>query len=249
MSPGSKGLYTKKYGQVLLRNPKVANFEVEALKLPAGSKVLEIGPGSGILTDLLLNKGYKVNAVEPDHRFAEELLGTFSQQVDSGALKVTKASFLDITGQDYDGIIGNVPYHISSQIVFHLGNFTFRRAILMLQREFCNRMVATTSSEDYSRLSVNAQLRFRLKIIARVSRNSFDPVPEVDSSVIEIIPRGDYKEPDILKADAVFRTLFSNRRKKLSSSLRWLPDEIGNKRVSELSPEKLMEIALKEITG
>ena len=249
MSPGQKGLYTKKYGQVLLRNPKVANFEVEALKLPAGSSILEIGPGRGALTALLLEKGYRVDAIEPDHRFAEELMGTFGAQAESGSLRVTKASFLDIPGQEYDGIIGNVPYHISSQVIFHIGKFTFKRAILMLQREFCNRLVAQSGTEDYSRLSVNAQLRFRVKIIAKVSRNSFNPVPDVDSAVIEIIPRNQFPEAEIQKADEVFRLLFSNRRKKLSTSLKGLSEEIGNKRVNELSPENLLELALNKITG
>lgn len=249
MSTGSRGLYTKKYGQVLLRNQKVANFEVESLKLPPGSRILEIGPGRGVLTAFLLEKGYKVHAIEPDHRFAEELLGTFSEFVESGYLTVKKANFLDISGEEYDGIIGNVPYHISSQILFHLGNFRFRRAVLMLQREFCNRLVASTGTEEYSRLTVNAQLRFRIRIIAKVSRNSFSPVPDVDSSVIEIIPREDYEESKIRKADEIFRVLFSNRRKKLSSSLRKIPVEFADKRVNELSPEKLMEIAMKEITN
>lgn len=249
MSPGSRGLYTKKYGQVLLRNPRVANFEVEALKLPPGSKVLEIGPGKGFLTGILLAKGFLVEAIEPDHRFAEELSAIFSQYVQSGALTIKKASFLEISGGDYDGIIGNVPYHISSQIVFHLGNFTFRRAILMLQREFCVRLAAGKGSADYSRLSVNAQLRFHVRIIARVSRNSFSPVPDVDSAVVELMPRGAYSEDQVLKADGVFRVLFSNRRKKLSSSIRGLPEEIGNKRVSDLSPEELMEIASLKRSG
>ena len=249
MSPGPKGLYTKKYGQVLLRNPKVARFEVEALKLPSGSRILEIGSGPGTLTSLLLEKGYKVDAIEPDHRFYEELIGKFSQFLDSGALTLKKANILDLKELQCDGIIGNVPYHISSEILFHLGNFEFKRAVLMLQREFCSRLVSQVGSKDYSRLSVNAQLRFRIKVIAKVSRNSFSPVPEVDSSVIEIIPRGEFSEDEIRKADAVFRILFSNRRKKLSSSLRKIEGEIGNKRVNELSPEKLLEIALQEITG
>ena len=249
MSPGPKELYTKKYGQVLLRNPKVARFEVEALKLPSGSRILEIGPGPGTLTSILLEKGYIVEAIEPDHRFYEELLGKLSQYLDAGTLTLTKASFLDIAGLKCDGIIGNVPYHISSEIIFHLGNFEFKKAVLMLQREFCNRLISQVGSKDYSRLSVNAQLRFRIKVIAKVSRNSFSPVPEVDSSVIEIIPRCEYEEDVIRKADAVFRKLFSNRRKKLSSSLRNITGELGNKRVNELSPEKLLEIALQEITG
>ncbi len=249
MSPRPGELYTKKYGQVLLRNPKVARFEVEALKLPPGSRIMEIGPGPGTLTAILLEKGYNVEAIEPDHRFYEELLGKFNQSVESGALRLAKGSFLDLRGNQFDGIIGNVPYHISSEILFHLGNFQFKRAILMLQREFCNRLVSPVGSKDYSRLSVNAQLRFRIKVIAKVSRNSFSPVPEVDSSVIEIMPRGEYLEVDIRKADLVLRKLFSNRRKKLSSSLSGLPEDLCNKRVNELSPEKLMEIACKEIMG
>lgn len=236
-------LYSRKYGQVLLRNPKVAKFEVSALGMGGGSRILEIGPGPGILTALLLEKGYIVTSVEADHRFAEELAVRFSGQVESGQLSIIKENFLKFQEGEYDGIIGNVPYQISSEIVFRLGLFSFTRAVLMFQKEFCDRLVASHGSENYSRLSVNAQLRFRMRIIAKVSRRSFSPVPGVDSAVVELTPLGLHREEDIMRADEIFRKLFANRRKKISSTLKWVDEEIGEKRVEEIPPEKLLELA------
>lgn len=248
MNRSDRGLFTKKYGQVILKNPKVARFEVSSIALSPGSMVLEIGPGPGTLTTLLLETGYKVTAVESDHRFYEELEAKFHDDISQGNLILQKGDFLEMDGGKYDAIIGNVPYHISSPIVFKLAEFTFSKAILMFQREFCHRMVAKYGSKDYSRLSVNAQLRYRLRIIANVSRNSFFPPPEVDSSVMEITPRNEFREKDILRADSVFKLLFSAKRKKISTVLKKIEGEDGEKRVGEISPEELLRISLDYLT-
>lgn len=243
-----KGLYTRKYGQVLLKNLKVAHFEVSALGLNDGSSVLEIGPGPGTLTEILLDAGYRVTAVESDHRFFDDLSARYREKIEDGQLILVKADFLDMDGGTYDGIIGNVPYHISSSIIFKLSSFKFRKAILMFQREFCQRLVAKVGTKEYSRLSVNAQLRFEMKIIAKVSRNSFSPVPEVDSSVVEIVPRSVHDEKSLLRADDIFRKLFSSKRKKLSTVLKGLDSEYGEKRVGEISPEDLLKIVGEYLT-
>lgn len=247
--PEPSRLFSKKYGQVLLRNQKVARFEVSALSLPEGSSVLEIGPGPGTLTEILLESGYKVTAIEADHRFAEELAYRFRDSVETGFLKIIKGDFLKIEPEPYDGIIGNVPYQISSEIVFRLGLYSFTRAVLMFQREFCQRLVAKTDSKDYSRLSVNAQLRFRVRLIARVSRNSFYPVPEVDSAVVELIPRNEFSEESISAADVTFRKLFSSRRKKISTILKGIDQKFAEKRVGEISPEDLYEMVINYVSS
>lgn len=244
MNQESRRLYSRKYGQVLLKNPRVARFEVSALGLDPGARILEIGAGPGTITSLLLESGYEVTAIEPDHRFVEDLTERFRNEIRRGVLKVIKQNFLEMEPTSYDGIIGNVPYQISSEVVFRLGKYQFSRAILMLQREFCRRMVASPGSKEYSRLSVNSQLRFDVRIIANVSRRSFSPVPEVDSSVIEMIPRHIYDEEQISNADNLFRLLFANRRKKISSVIRGIEEKIGEKRVGELSPEELMKLAV-----
>ncbi len=247
--PGPDGLYSRKYGQVLLKNRKVASFEASSLNLPEGSSVLEIGPGPGIITEYLLEAGFTVTAVEADHRFAEDLAYTFSSYVDEGKLTIVKEDFLKFEPGTFDGVVGNVPYQISSEIIFRLSLFSFSKAVLMFQREFCKRLVAKPNSKDYSRLSVNAQLRYRIKIIANVSRNSFHPVPEVDSSVVELIPRNEFEEAQIIAADDVFKRLFSSRRKKIATVLKGIESEYGEKRVGELSPEELLRMATSYLTG
>lgn len=247
--PEPSRLYSKKYGQVLLKNKKVANFEVTALDLPEGSTVLEIGPGPGTITEFLLQSGFRVTAIEADHRFADQLADRFSSHMDDGTLRIIKGDFLKESPEEYDGIIGNVPYQISSEIIFKLGKYKFRKAVLMFQREFCQRLVANEGNKDYSRLSVNAQLRFRVRIIAKVSRNSFLPVPEVDSAVVELIPRLEFSEEQIVAADKIFRKLFSSRRKKISTILKKIEEKYANKRVGEISPEDLLEMATNYLTG
>lgn len=248
MNPRGKELFTRKYGQVLLKNLKVAHFEVSALGLPEGSSILEIGPGPGTLTEILLDEGYEVTAVEPDHRFFEDLSSRFSVELETGRLKLIKGDFLELEGNTYDGIIGNVPYHISSAIIFRLSLYRFRKAILMFQKEFCRRLVAVPGTKDYSRLSVNAQLRFEIRIIAQVSRNSFFPVPEVDSSVVQLVPRLVHDEESMLKADGVFRSLFSARRKKISTILKGIDSDYGEKRVGEISPDVLLKMVSEYLT-
>lgn len=247
--PGQAGLFTKKYGQVLLKNRKVATFEVSSLNLSEGSRILEIGPGKGVITELLLDAGFIVTAVEADHRFAEELALKFSDYVESDKLTIIKDDFLKIEPGTFDGVVGNVPYQISSEVIFRLSHYSFKKAVLMFQREFCQRLVAKSNSKEYSRLSVNAQLRYRIRIIAKVSRNSFHPVPEVDSAVVEFFPRNEFDEGQIAAADEVFRKLFSSRRKKISTVLKGIDSKYGEKRVGELSPEELLGMATSYLTG
>lgn len=249
MMPGPRGLYSRKFGQVLLKNRKVAGFEASSLNLPEGSSVLEIGPGPGTITEYLLEAGFIVTAVEADHRFAEDLAYKYSSYVDKGKLIIVKEDFLKFGPATFDGVVGNVPYQISSEIIFHLSLFSFSRAVLMFQREFCQRLVAKSNSKEYSRLSVNAQLRYRIRIIANVSRNSFHPVPDVDSSVVELIPRNEFGEEQIIAADDIFKRLFSSRRKKISAVLKGIDPEYGKKRVGELSPEELLGMATGYLTG
>lgn len=240
---GPPRLYSRKYGQVILKNRKAAAFEVNSLGLEPGSSVLEIGPGPGTITGLLLESGLKVTAIEADHRFAEELEVLFSDQINIGQFSVVKDDFLKTEPGSYDGIIGNVPYQISSEIVFRLSLFNFKKAVLMFQKEFCERLVAKPGEKEYSRLTVNSQLRYRIRIISRVSRNSFLPVPNVDSAVVELVPRNEFEEILIIKADEIFRKLFSSRRKKISTILKGIGPEYGEKRVGELSPEILLKMA------
>ena len=171
MSPVN--LYPKKYGQVLLKNKNVALQEVLLLGDISGRSVLEIGPGPGTLTEILLQKGAVVTAIESDHRFYEILKMKFESQIKGGTLKIEKNDFLELGGGNPDFIIGNIPYHISSPILFHLEKFNFTRSVLMVQLEFARRMVGKPGTEDYSRLSISTALRYRVKLEKNSKKGEF----------------------------------------------------------------------------
>ena len=233
------GNFPKKFGQVFLRDKNIAAKEVRALSIADGDQILEIGPGDGILTDILLSYPVKLTAVEPDHRFYEALKIRYSELINSGKFIINKESFLDIPPARYNHIIGNIPYNISSQILFHLLDFDFDSAIMMVQKEFALRLIAKPGTKDYSRLTVNAGIRSDIKIISSVNRQVFSPVPAVDSSIIEI--RKKTCEVDIKKFDAFLIKIFTMRRKKLSTTLSY-NGPLSEKRPGDLTIDELLMV-------
>ena len=239
----TKQNYAKKYGQVFLNDPNIAKIEVNALSLEKTDTVLEIGPGEGILTDLLLKSGCRVIAVEADHRFVGLLNSRYSREIGSGQLQVIKENFLDLPGMKVQKIIGNIPYMISSEIIFALYRHEFSRAVLMTQKEFAVRMIARAGDKEYSRLSVSTSLRYSVKIVHKVSRQSFRPVPKVDSSIILLTRKNEYPEEEILRIDEFTKKLFSNKRKMIRSILADCPEKFMERRPDSLSIEDIIEIS------
>ncbi len=233
------GNFPKRFGQVFLRDKNTATKEIKYLSIHDGDEILEVGPGDGILTDILLSYPVKLTAVEPDHRFYESLTIRHSELINSGKFSILKESFLDMHPSNYNHIIGNIPYNISSQILFHLLDFNFESAIMMVQKEFALRLVAKPYTKDYSRLTVNAGIRSNIKIIANVNRQVFSPVPGVDSSIIEI--RKKSYDIDIKKFDAFLIKIFTMRRKKLSTILNYT-GPLSEKRPGELSIDELLMV-------
>ncbi len=244
MSPAN--LYPKKYGQVLLKNRSIALQEVIMLGDISGRSVLEIGPGPGTITEILLERGGLVTAVESDHRFCEALHMKFDSYVRNGSLKIVKSDFLEITGGNYDFIIGNIPYHISSPILFSLEKFSFTKSVIMVQLEFARRMVAKPGTKEYSRLSISTALRYSAKIEKIVKRGSFYPVPAVDSAIVSIEPnKVKWEYPEDL-TNRILTDIFSQRRKKLKNIIKNLPGDLMDKRADILTIDdlkKIMEIS------
>ncbi len=234
--------FAKRYGQVFLKDKNIARFEVSLLDLPEDSMVLEIGPGEGILTGFLLQSGYLVTCVESDHRFYDLLTESFAPQISSDQLKIEKMDFLKFSPGKFDGIIGNIPYHISSSIIFRLQNFYFKNAVLMVQKEFADRLIASPGKSDYSRLSVNAQLRYEIDVVRKVPREKFSPRPNVDSTIITLKLRNSYEEYDLHKVDELLKIIFSQRRKKLGTIIKKIPDKYKENRPGELTPEDYVEL-------
>ncbi len=207
---------TKRLGQHFMLDGSVLKRMVAAADLRTGETVLEIGPGLGNLTDELLRTGAKVVAVEQDPEFVKFLKRRFGERVELVEADAVKA-FLP----RFDKVVSNLPYQISSPITFKLLDIGFETAVLMLQREFAERMVAKPGTPDYGRLTVGVYFRAECGILFDVPKTSFWPQPKVDSCVVKLTPR----PPQFHVADPVLfaevtRALFSHRRKKISNSLK-----------------------------
>jgi len=203
----------KSLGQHFLHDKNILAIEAE-LADPEGKTVLEIGPGDGRLTEFLLKKNpKKLIAVEKDSRFAELLREKFSGKKN---LEIVEADFLGMELPDADVVVGNIPYYISSDIIFHLKYMKFEKAVLMVQKEFAQKMVAKPGDRNYGRLSVTSQLHFDIKLERKVLRHLFRPIPDVDSAIIILKPSG--FRTDQLQ-DNIIRWLFQHRNKTVRNAL------------------------------
>ena len=200
---------------------------------------MEIGPGKGILTAKLLEK-CNVYAIEIDENLCEYLQFLFRQQIEEGKLHLICGDALKIEFPPFTKVVANIPYHISSPLIFKLLEREFEKGILMLQYEFAERLCAKPGSKKYGRLSVMMYYNGEAKILRRVKRGNFRPIPRVDSAIVEIVkkPRFCY-DPDAL--EHVVREIFQHRRKKIKNILGDVP--YGEKRAEELSPEEICEVA------
>jgi 16S rRNA (adenine1518-N6/adenine1519-N6)-dimethyltransferase len=219
----------KRFGQNFLVSPGVIRKIVDAVAPRAGDTVVEIGPGLGALTEPLLERIEQLHVVEIDRDLIARLRERFPPErlvihegdalaFDFGALK----------GAGPLKIVGNLPYNISSPLLFHLADYGDRVAEMhfMLQKEVVDRMVAAPATADYGRLSVMLKYRYYMERLFIVPPGSFNPAPKVDSAVVRMIPL----DPKKLGADmtvndaALFARLvaaaFSQRRKMLRNTLK-----------------------------
>ncbi len=237
----------KSLGQHFLEDRNILALEAR-LAEPSGKVVLEIGPGDGRLSDAILALGpKKLIAVEKDARFAESLRGKYAGRAD---VEVVEADFLDYGPPAFDVAIGNIPYYISSDIVFRLAGMKFGRAVLMVQKEFAQKMVAGPGERNYGRLSVTSQIAFEIRMERTVLRHLFRPAPEVDSAIIVLRPTGAQLTQF---QQNLIRWLFSHRNKTVRNALRdskmFTEEEIaragefGRRRVRTLSKGEALEIA------
>jgi 16S rRNA (adenine1518-N6/adenine1519-N6)-dimethyltransferase len=226
-----------------------------------GKNVLEIGPGNGVLTRALLNRGAILHAIELDGMLCEQLTDTFSEEIESGQLTLQHGDATRCEIPPFDITVSNLPYSASSKITFRLLLQGFEVAVLMFQTEFAERMVAKAGTKDCGRLSIMVQTYAAVQTCFRLPPQCFSPRPQVHSTVVKIFPLdpiffiGDRR----LYADVV-RALFSHRRKTVRNGLRgavgsmlgeaWvgrviaaLPEEILKSRPEELYLEDFATIA------
>lgn len=186
-----------------------------------GRTVLEIGPGTGVLTRALLSRGAHVRAIELDKELFSFLSDLFSDEIASGKLELVRGDATKCEFPAFDIVISNLPYSASSKITFRLLAAGFETAVLMYQSEFAHRMLAPVGTPECGRLSVMVQTYACVERCFELSPRSFSPQPQVRSMVVKIHPRGPifpiHDRP--LYADVV-RALFSHRRKTIRNCLK-----------------------------
>jgi len=201
-----------KLGQHFLVDESVLQFEAESCE-PKGKSVLEIGAGDGRLTQKLLQQGAgHITAVELDPKFAKMLRMKFRRGV-----KVAEEDILEFQqGKKYNVVCGNIPYYITTPILFKLAKMDFDRAVLCIQKEVAERILAEPGSSNYGRLSVSSQVLFRAEILALVERSAFSPPPKVDSCIISLEKTG----AQLGAAEEKFiGAIFSHKKKSLRNAL------------------------------
>ncbi len=253
----------KSLGQVFLTTDWPLMRMLEKLKSWKVERVLEIGPGAGIFTKLLVSEGFQVTAIEKDDRFAEHMTkwGEESSGDQPGSLEVINIDILKFDLHDWVGassartaVIGNIPYNISSPIVMkilpELSGIV--GSILMTQLEFTKRLAAAPNNKSYGSLSVYAQLRADVKMEFSVSRDCFKPIPKVDSAVVSIVQRPVLVAQDVLDlTEKVTRSAFNQRRKKLRNSVeKFLTADLEDgcpidltRRADALTPNEYVELS------
>ena len=184
------------------------------------SHILEIGGGTGALTDRLLAAGDRVTVVERDRDLAAFLREEFSDAVDAGRLDVVEGDALAVDLPEFTASVSNLPYGVSSEIAFRLLPLG-RPLVLMFQVEFADRMVADPDTSEYGRLSVSAQHYADVEIVERIPPEAFDPQPRVDSAVVRCVPRApDYEVDDEAFFFRFVKALFTQRRKTVRNAIR-----------------------------
>lgn len=212
----------KRFGQNFLVDQAVINAIVNAIHPHAGETVVEIGPGLGALTRPLLERLPHLHVIELDRDLVARLHQSWPpERLTVHAGDALKFDFSQL-GTDLR-IVGNLPYNISSPLLFHLLGFAahIRDMHFMLQREVVARMVAAPSTADYGRLSIMLQRRCHLEWLLDVPATSFDPAPKVESAVVRLIPKSQLEIPQLDEAlfARVVATAFSQRRKTLRNTL------------------------------
>ena len=181
----------KRFGQHFLKDSRVLDSIVEALGPLAGRTVVEIGPGRGALTDRLVERAGRVIAIELDRDLVQHLRTRYADlpHVEIVEADVLTVSLPTLAGGPYV-LVGNVPYYITTPIIFHALELPRPDvAVYLVQKEVAERMAAPPGDKTYGALSVNLQAVVDVELVRRVPPSAFNPPPTVDSAVVRVTPR------------------------------------------------------------
>ncbi len=236
----------KSKGQNFLTDGRVADRHVGYAGIRKDDKVLEVGPGLGILTSRLVEASDHVSCIELDEKLADYIEKEYGSRLD-----LIRGDAVKVPFPKFDVFVSNLPYSVSTPIIFKLLEHEFRTAVVMVQKEFADRMAADVGSTEYSRLTVNLFYRAECEVLETVPASRFNPRPKVDSALVRITPR---KAPfEVLDEKTFFKVTevaFNHRRKKIGTSLKSAglvasKDGIpyADDRIEDLRPSEIGELA------
>jgi 16S rRNA (adenine1518-N6/adenine1519-N6)-dimethyltransferase len=222
-----KHIARKRFGQHFLTDGSVIDAIVDAIDPKPGDALIEIGPGLGAMTGPLVARCGRLTVIELDRDLAQRLRQRSELDViEADVLKVDFSALASQRGQRLR-VVGNLPYNISTPILFHLLESVacVIDQHFMLQKEVVERMAAAPGGKDYGRLSVMLQWRYDIESVLEVPPESFDPPPRVDSAVVRMQPLPVAPAVDAKLLEELVRVAFSQRRKLLRHTLgRWLAE-------------------------
>ncbi|GKT26633.1 16S rRNA (adenine(1518)-N(6)/adenine(1519)-N(6))-dimethyltransferase RsmA [Acidovorax sp. SUPP3334] len=223
-----KHIPRKRFGQHFLSDHGIIDAIVQAIGPEPGQPMVEIGPGLAALTQPLVERLGRLTVIELDRDLAARLrLHGQLDVIESDVLKVDFAQVAQSLGVPKVRVVGNLPYNISTPILFHLLEqvHVIEDQHFMLQKEVIDRMVASPSTGDYGRLSVMLQWRYAMEDVLFVPPESFDPPPRVDSAVVRMVPHAAPPQLSPALLSELVQVAFSQRRKLLRHTLgRWLEE-------------------------
>jgi len=218
----------KRFGQNFLHDHTIIYNIISSIQARLGQHWVEIGPGQGALTEPLLNEGVRLDVVELDRDLVVLLKQKFKQypNLQIHSADALRFDFSSLADGEKLRIIGNLPYNISTPLMFHLldNAYCIEDMHFMLQKEVVDRICAVPGSKKYGRLSVMMQYYCLPELLFEVPPESFDPIPQVMSAIVRLVP---HLQPpvavnEVSKLNRVVTQAFSQRRKTLRNSLKKL---------------------------
>ncbi len=249
-----KHIARKRFGQHFLSDSAIIDAIVRAIDPRPGQPMVEIGPGLAALTQPLVERLGRLTVIELDRDLAARLRAHAQLDVvESDVLRVDFAALRERLGAPLR-IVGNLPYNISSPILFHLLPVAsqVQDQHFMLQKEVIDRMVAAPSTAAYGRLSVMLQWRYEMEDVLFVPPEAFEPPPRVDSAVVRMVPRAQPAAVNPDRLSELVQVAFSQRRELLRHTLgRWLEAQGAGegfdlqRRAEEVPVPEYVELALQ----
>jgi len=237
----------KRFGQNFLNDPNIISQITFAIRPKTDQHIVEIGPGQGAITEDMVASGAKVTAIELDRDLIPWLKVKFERNENFSIINedALKADFASIASGGTIRVVGNLPYNISTPIIFHLLSHSshIEDMHFMLQKEVVDRMAAGPGDNNYGRLSVMTQYQCEVEGLFVVPPESFNPPPKVDSAIVRLRPN-QQKLPldDHSYFEFIVREAFSQRRKTLKNTLKKILKPLGQPELGidlSLRPENL----------